>query len=80
MAKGNVVQIPVALGPNLTAEQVREIFALGEESVVFAMLELAAQLRRAEGRNATLDSPAAPCRACRRKSGERSNLNRERVE
>jgi len=60
MAKSKVMQLPVALGPDLTAEQVREIFALGEESVVFAMLELAAQLRRSEGLQASLSSPATP--------------------
>jgi transposase len=56
----SAVQLPVVVGPSLTAEQAREIYARGEEAVIFAMLELAAQLRRAEGRSAAVSSPATP--------------------
>jgi len=48
------------VGPTLTAEQAREIFSRGEEAVVFALLELARQLARAEGRCASVSSPATP--------------------
>jgi transposase len=43
--------IDVVLGPELTAEQARKIFAQGQEAVVFALLELARQLgqRQAPG-------------------------------
>jgi transposase len=50
----------VALGPNLTPEEAREIYQQGEEAVVFALLELAAQLRRSQGQLASVDSPATP--------------------
>jgi transposase len=56
----STVQLPAVVGPNLTVEEVREIYALGEEAVIFAMLELAGQLRRAEGRGAAVSSPATP--------------------
>jgi transposase len=49
-----------ALGPNLTAEQARAIYAEGEEAVIFALLELAAQLRRSQNQNASVNSPATP--------------------
>lgn len=51
---------PAAIGPKLTAEQAREIFLQGEEAVVFALLELAQQLARAEGQCASASSPARP--------------------
>lgn len=60
MATSNVLQLPVSVGPNLTTEQAQEIFACGEEVVIFALLELAAQLRRAEGHCASVSSPATP--------------------
>jgi transposase len=56
----SAVQLPVVIGPSLTAEQAREIYARGEEAVIFAMLELAAALRRAEGQSAMVSSPATP--------------------
>jgi len=56
----SAVQLPVVIGPSLTVEQAREIYARGEEAVIFAMLELAAQLRRAEGLGASVSSPATP--------------------
>jgi transposase len=49
-----------SLGPNLTAEEAKAIFAQGEESVVFALLELAAQLKRWQGQCASVSSPATP--------------------
>lgn len=55
----SILQLPV-VGPSLTVEQIREIYAQGEEAVIFAMLELAAQLRRAEGHSAAVSSPATP--------------------
>jgi transposase len=60
MATSGLLQFPVAIGPTLTAEQIREIYARGEEAVVFAMLELVTQLRRSEGRGAAVSSPATP--------------------
>jgi transposase len=49
-----------ALGPNLTADQARAIYVRGEEAVIFALLELAAQLRRSQGQCASVSSPATP--------------------
>lgn len=48
------------LGPNLTAEEAEAIFSQGKEAVVFALLELAAQLRRSQGQCASVSSPATP--------------------
>lgn len=60
MATAGVLELDVALGPRLTAEQAAAIFARGEEAVVFALLELAQGWSRAEGRCASLSSPATP--------------------
>ena len=49
-----------SLGPNLTAEEARAIYTQGKEAVVFALLELAAQLRRSQGQCASVSSPATP--------------------
>ncbi len=49
-----------ALGPNLTVEEARAIYAQGEEAVIFALLELAAQVRRSQGQCASVSSPATP--------------------
>ena len=49
-----------SLGPNLTAEEARAIYARGREAVIFALLELAAQLRRSQGQCASVSSPATP--------------------
>ena len=49
-----------ALGPNLTADEARAIYAQGEEAVVFALLELAARLLRSQNQNASVSSPATP--------------------
>jgi transposase len=49
-----------SLGPNLTAEEAQAIYAQGQEAVVFALLELAAQLRRSQGQCASVSSPATP--------------------
>jgi len=49
-----------ALGPDLTAEEARAIYARGKEAVIFALLELAAQLRRLQGQCASVSSPATP--------------------
>lgn len=51
-------QTAVPLGPNLTAEQAREIFAQGEEAVVFALLQLA-QMASAPSKPAS-PSPSTP--------------------
>lgn len=49
-----------ALGPNLTADEARAIYAQGEEAVVFALLELAARLLRSQNQTASVSSPATP--------------------
>lgn len=49
-----------SLGPHLTAEEAEAIFAQGKEAVIFALLELASQLRRARGQCASATSPATP--------------------
>jgi transposase len=48
------------LGPNLTAEEARAIYEQGAEAVIFALLELAAQLKRSQGQCASVSSPATP--------------------
>jgi transposase len=50
----------VALGPDLTEAEAREIVALGEEATIFALLQLAAQWKMASGRCAAVSSPATP--------------------
>lgn len=60
MATISAVRCSVALGPGLTEEEARKVFAQGEEAVIFALLELAAQLRQAQGRCASACSPATP--------------------
>jgi transposase len=50
----------VLLGPNLTAEEAEAIFAQGKEAVVFALLEMAAQLKGWQGQCASVSSPATP--------------------
>lgn len=50
----------VVLGPQLTAEQAHAIYEQGEEAVVFALLELARRWAQANGRNASVSSPATP--------------------
>jgi transposase len=60
MTSSDTLSDPAALGPNLTAEEARAIYAQGEEAVIFALLELAAQLRRSQGQCASVSSPATP--------------------
>jgi transposase len=55
-----VAQLGVRLGPNLTREEAERIVAQGEESAIFALLELAQMLARAEGKCASVSSPATP--------------------
>jgi len=55
-----VLELEVPLGPQLTADEAAAIFAQGEEAVVFALLELARQLKQAEGHYASVSSPATP--------------------
>jgi transposase len=49
-----------SLRPDLTAEEAKAIFAEGEEAVVFALLQMAAQWRKALGQCASVSSPATP--------------------
>jgi transposase len=60
MATGTVLELDVALRPQITADEARAIFAQGEEAVIFALLELAKGWARAEGRCASVSSPATP--------------------
>jgi transposase len=60
MAATVAAQLDSVLGPSLTAEQARAIYERGEEAVVFALLELAKRWSQAEGRNASIGSPATP--------------------
>lgn len=53
-------QLDVRLGPNLTREEAERIVAQGEEAAIFALLELAQMLARAEGKCASVSSPATP--------------------
>jgi transposase len=49
-----------SLRPDLTAEEAKAIFAEGEEAVVLALLQMAAQWRKALGQCASVSSPATP--------------------
>jgi transposase len=60
MATATALELDVALGPQLTAEEAAAIFAQGEEAVIFALLELAKGWGRAEGHCASVSSPATP--------------------
>ena len=60
MARGTVLELDVALGPQITAAEARAIFSQGEEAVIFALLELAKGWGLAEGRCASVSSPATP--------------------
>lgn len=60
MATDGVLELEVSLGPQLTADQARAIFAQGEEAVVFALLELAYGWKRAASQSASASSPARP--------------------
>ena len=60
MAADCICPSKLAVGPHLTADQAREIFSEGEEVVVFALLEFARRLAAAEGRCASVSSPATP--------------------
>ena len=53
---------PVAVGPSMTEQQAREIFAQGEEAVVFALLQLAQQLaaQAAKAAGTGHDTPSTP--------------------
>src|SRR6266446_6746106 len=57
-----MVTLNIPLGPALTEEQARDIFAAGEEAVVFALLRLAKLAAEAKPANPASDSnsPAAP--------------------
>lgn len=60
MATATIAQLDVPLGPQLTAEQAARIAALGEEAVIFALLELSKGWAQAEGRCAAVSSPSTP--------------------
>lgn len=60
MATAGVLDLDFALGPHLTTDEARTIYELGEEAVVFAILELARRLKRAEGQCASASSPSRP--------------------
>lgn len=60
MATVQVPKLKVTVGPLLTAEDARAIFAQGEEAAIYAMLELANGWAKAEGRCASVSSPATP--------------------
>lgn len=60
MATDQTLELDIALGPQLTTEEAAAIFAQGEEAVIFALLELARLLKQAEGKCASVISPATP--------------------
>lgn len=60
MATTAACEFDFSLGPQLTEEQAAAIFAQGVEAVVFALLEMARRLKTAEGRCASVSSPATP--------------------
>lgn len=60
MATATIAKLDIRLGPQLTREQAARIAAQGQEAVIFALLEMAAMLARAEGQRAAVSSPATP--------------------
>ena len=60
MAVATAAAAEFSLGPQLTADEARAIFAQGEEAVVFSLLQLAQLLKQAEGKCASVASPATP--------------------
>ena len=48
-----IVPDTLTLGPNLTPEEAEAIFARGKEAVIFALLELAAQVKSPRGTTLT---------------------------
>lgn len=60
MAVATIANLNALLGPGLTREQAARIVAQGEEAAIFALLELARMLARAEGKCAAVSSPATP--------------------
>lgn len=60
MAVATITEFDIRLGPGLTREQAARIVAQGEEAAIFALLELAQMLARAEGKCASVSSPATP--------------------
>jgi hypothetical protein len=60
MSAAVALELGVDLGPSLSADEAAAIFLRGEEAVVFALLELAGCLKRAEGRCASVSSAATP--------------------
>lgn len=57
-----VAEVPELLGPSLSEEEARAIYALGEEAVVFALLDLARRLAQAAAGEAAVShqTPATP--------------------
>ena len=57
-----VVTVQIAVGPALTEEQAREIYAQGEEAVVFALLQLSQKLAGQTSAAAATshDTPSTP--------------------
>jgi transposase len=60
MATAMLAKLKVRVGPELTREQAEKILKQGPEAAIFAMLELAAGWARAEGKCASVSSPATP--------------------
>jgi len=60
MATDGALELDISLGPHLTADEARAIYAQGEEAVVFALLELARRWKQANGQCASASSPARP--------------------
>jgi transposase len=60
MSVATIAKFGVRLGPDLTREQAARIVAQGVEAAIFALLELAHMLARAEGKCASVSSPATP--------------------
>lgn len=60
MSTATIAKLDVPVGPQLTEEQAAAIFAQGEEAVIFALLQLAKGWAQAEGKRASVSSPATP--------------------
>ena len=60
MSVATSAKFDICLRPNLTREEAESIVAQGKEATIFALMELAKMLAKAEGKNASVSSPATP--------------------
>jgi len=60
MSVATSAKFDICLRPNLTREEAESILAQGPEATIFALMEMSRMLAKAEGKNASVSSPATP--------------------